>query len=132
MNSRRLTIPSTKPSQTCVENSLAQINAAMALRSDDSLSGRFARALRESRYLLPQFALQWTYDSCHRLLLLQGQQTVTGLKGSLHACEIRTDPTTITRGALDKIFLIEWSELLIPAHSLAEIMIHGTAMYLAP
>jgi uncharacterized membrane protein YcaP (DUF421 family) len=34
-------------------------------------------------------------------------------------------------GALDKIFLIEWSELLIPTHSLAEIMIRGTIMYLA-
>ena len=33
--------------------------------------------------------------------------------------------------ALDKIFLIEWSELLIPTHSLAEIMIRGTIMYLA-
>ena len=32
---------------------------------------------------------------------------------------------------MDKIFLIEWSELLIPTHSLAEIMIRGTVMYLA-
>jgi uncharacterized membrane protein YcaP (DUF421 family) len=32
---------------------------------------------------------------------------------------------------MDKIFLIEWAELLIPTHSLAEIVLRGTVMYLA-
>ena len=32
---------------------------------------------------------------------------------------------------MDKLFLIEWGELLIPTHSIAEIMLRGTAMYLA-
>jgi uncharacterized membrane protein YcaP (DUF421 family) len=32
---------------------------------------------------------------------------------------------------LDKLLLIEWAELLIPTHSLAEIMLRGTVMYLA-
>lgn len=33
--------------------------------------------------------------------------------------------------ALDKLFLIEWAELLIPTHSLAEIALRGTVMYLS-
>jgi uncharacterized membrane protein YcaP (DUF421 family) len=32
---------------------------------------------------------------------------------------------------MDKIFLIEWAELLVPTHSLAEIVLRGTVMYLA-
>jgi uncharacterized membrane protein YcaP (DUF421 family) len=32
---------------------------------------------------------------------------------------------------MDKIFLIEWAEMLIPTHSLAEIAIRGTVMYLS-
>jgi hypothetical protein len=32
---------------------------------------------------------------------------------------------------LDKVFLIEWLELLIPTHSLAEIVLRGTVMYLS-
>jgi hypothetical protein len=32
---------------------------------------------------------------------------------------------------LDKVFLIEWSELVIPTHSLAEIGLRGTVMYLS-
>ena len=32
---------------------------------------------------------------------------------------------------MDKLFLIEWTELLIPTHSLAEIVLRGTVMYLA-
>src|SRR5436189_6398245 len=32
---------------------------------------------------------------------------------------------------LDKLFLIEWSELLIPTHSLAEMILRGTVMYLS-
>jgi uncharacterized membrane protein YcaP (DUF421 family) len=32
---------------------------------------------------------------------------------------------------LDKLLLIEWAELLIPTHSLAEIMLRGTVMYLS-
>ena len=32
---------------------------------------------------------------------------------------------------MDKLFLIEWAELLIPSHSLAEIILRGTVMYLA-
>jgi len=32
---------------------------------------------------------------------------------------------------LDKFLLIEWSELLIPTHSLAEMMLRGTVMYLS-
>jgi len=32
---------------------------------------------------------------------------------------------------MDKLWLIEWSELLIPTHSVAEIMLRGTIMYLA-
>jgi len=32
---------------------------------------------------------------------------------------------------LDKLFLIEWAELLIPTHSVAEIMLRGTVMYLS-
>jgi uncharacterized membrane protein YcaP (DUF421 family) len=32
---------------------------------------------------------------------------------------------------MDKIFLIDWAELVIPTHSLAEIMLRGTIMYLA-
>ena len=34
-------------------------------------------------------------------------------------------------GLLDKILLIEWAELLVPTHSVAEIMLRGTVMYLA-
>ena len=30
---------------------------------------------------------------------------------------------------MDKLFLIEWTELLIPTHSLAEIVLRGTVMY---
>src|SRR6478609_6233350 len=33
--------------------------------------------------------------------------------------------------ALDKLFLIEWGELVIPTHSLAEIVLRGTVMYLS-
>ncbi len=32
---------------------------------------------------------------------------------------------------MDKFLLIEWAELLIPTHSLAEIMLRGTVMYLS-
>jgi len=32
---------------------------------------------------------------------------------------------------LDKLFLIEWAELLVPTHSIAEIMLRGTVMYLS-
>jgi uncharacterized membrane protein YcaP (DUF421 family) len=32
---------------------------------------------------------------------------------------------------LNKLFMIEWSELIIPTHSLAEIMLRGSTMYLA-
>jgi uncharacterized membrane protein YcaP (DUF421 family) len=32
---------------------------------------------------------------------------------------------------LDKLILIEWAELLIPTHSIAEIMLRGTVMYLS-
>jgi uncharacterized membrane protein YcaP (DUF421 family) len=32
---------------------------------------------------------------------------------------------------LDKLFLIEWAELLIPTHSIAEIVLRGTVMYLS-
>jgi uncharacterized membrane protein YcaP (DUF421 family) len=32
---------------------------------------------------------------------------------------------------LDKILLIEWAELLIPTHSIAEIVLRGTVMYLS-
>ena len=32
---------------------------------------------------------------------------------------------------MDKILLIEWAELLIPTHSVAEIALRGTVMYLA-
>jgi uncharacterized membrane protein YcaP (DUF421 family) len=32
---------------------------------------------------------------------------------------------------LDKFFLIEWAELLVPTHSIAEIVLRGTVMYLA-
>ena len=32
---------------------------------------------------------------------------------------------------MDKIFLIDWAELIIPTHSLAEIIVRGTIMYLA-
>ncbi|MES2196168.1 MAG: YetF domain-containing protein [Pseudomonadota bacterium] len=32
---------------------------------------------------------------------------------------------------MDKLLLIEWAELLIPTHSLAEIMLRGTVMYLS-
>jgi uncharacterized membrane protein YcaP (DUF421 family) len=32
---------------------------------------------------------------------------------------------------VDKIFLIEWAELFTPTHSLAEIVLRGTIMYLA-
>jgi len=32
---------------------------------------------------------------------------------------------------LEKLFLIEWADLLIPTHSLAEIVLRGTVMYLA-
>ena len=32
---------------------------------------------------------------------------------------------------MDKMFLVEWGELLIPTHSIAEIVLRGTAMYLA-
>lgn len=32
---------------------------------------------------------------------------------------------------MDKLFLIEWADLLIPTHSLAEIILRGTIMYLA-
>ena len=32
---------------------------------------------------------------------------------------------------LDKLLLIEWSELIIPTHSLAEIVLRGTIMYLS-
>jgi uncharacterized membrane protein YcaP (DUF421 family) len=31
---------------------------------------------------------------------------------------------------LDKLFLVEWADLLIPTHSLAEILLRGTIMYL--
>ena len=34
------------------------------------------------------------------------------------------------RTSLDKLFLIEWAELLIPTHSIAEILLRGTVMYL--
>jgi uncharacterized membrane protein YcaP (DUF421 family) len=49
----------------------------------------------------------------------------------LRAWDVRLVQPQKCEGALDKIFLIEWSELLIPTHSLAEIMIRGTIMYLA-
>jgi uncharacterized membrane protein YcaP (DUF421 family) len=32
---------------------------------------------------------------------------------------------------LDKLFLIEWSELLIPTHSVAEMILRGTVTYLS-
>ena len=32
---------------------------------------------------------------------------------------------------MNKLFLIEWAELLIPTHSLAEIILRGSIMYLA-
>jgi uncharacterized membrane protein YcaP (DUF421 family) len=32
---------------------------------------------------------------------------------------------------LEKLLLIEWAELLIPTHSIAEIMLRGTVMYLS-
>ena len=32
---------------------------------------------------------------------------------------------------MEKIFLIEWSELFVPTHSLAEIVLRGTIMYLS-
>ena len=32
---------------------------------------------------------------------------------------------------MEKLFLIEWADLLIPTHSLAEIVLRGTVMYLA-
>jgi uncharacterized membrane protein YcaP (DUF421 family) len=32
---------------------------------------------------------------------------------------------------LDKLLLIEWAELLIPTHSIAEIVLRGTVMYLS-
>ena len=32
---------------------------------------------------------------------------------------------------MDKLFLIEWAELLVPTHSIAEIMLRGTVMYLS-
>ena len=32
---------------------------------------------------------------------------------------------------MEKLFLIEWAELLVPTHSLAEIILRGTAMYLS-
>lgn len=32
---------------------------------------------------------------------------------------------------MDRIFLIEWSELFVPTHSLAEIVLRGTIMYLS-
>ena len=32
---------------------------------------------------------------------------------------------------MDKLLLIEWSELLVPTHSIAEIMLRGTVMYLS-
>jgi uncharacterized membrane protein YcaP (DUF421 family) len=32
---------------------------------------------------------------------------------------------------VDKLFLIEWGELVIPTHSLAEIVLRGTVMYLS-
>jgi len=35
------------------------------------------------------------------------------------------------RGPLDKLLLIEWAELIIPTHSLAEIALRGTVMYLS-
>ena len=56
--------------------------------------------------------------------------------------ELRLDkrPTRLVRlkrdrskceNTLDKLFLIEWAELLIPTHSVAEIMLRGTVMYLS-
>ena len=56
--------------------------------------------------------------------------------------ELRLDkrPTSLVRlkrdrskceNTLDKLFLIEWAELLIPTHSVAEIMLRGTVMYLS-
>jgi uncharacterized membrane protein YcaP (DUF421 family) len=32
---------------------------------------------------------------------------------------------------LDKVFLIEWSDLFVPTHSLAEMVLRGTIMYLS-
>jgi uncharacterized membrane protein YcaP (DUF421 family) len=32
---------------------------------------------------------------------------------------------------LDKLLLVEWAELLVPTHSIAEIMLRGTVMYLS-
>ena len=32
---------------------------------------------------------------------------------------------------MDKLLLIEWAELLIPTHSIAEILLRGTVMYLS-
>jgi uncharacterized membrane protein YcaP (DUF421 family) len=32
---------------------------------------------------------------------------------------------------LDKLFLIDWAELVVPTHSIAEIVLRGTVMYLA-
>jgi uncharacterized membrane protein YcaP (DUF421 family) len=32
---------------------------------------------------------------------------------------------------LEKLFLIEWADLLVPTHSIAEIVLRGTAMYLS-
>ena len=32
---------------------------------------------------------------------------------------------------MESLFRVEWAELLIPTHSLAEMMLRGTVMYLA-
>ena len=32
---------------------------------------------------------------------------------------------------MDKVFLIEWAELFVPTHSLAEMVLRGTIMYLS-
>lgn len=32
---------------------------------------------------------------------------------------------------MDKLFLIEWADLIIPTHSIAEIVLRGTVMYLS-
>lgn len=47
-----------------------------------------------------------------------------------HLLDWRVDGS-IGGDALDKIFLVDWVEMFTPTHSLAEIAIRGTIMYLA-
>jgi uncharacterized membrane protein YcaP (DUF421 family) len=44
---------------------------------------------------------------------------------------VSSDALPNTGDTVDKLFLIEWAELLIPTHSLAEIILRGTVMYLS-